>query len=64
MTPEQLDQGNRAYWRDVTDSRRALADAARYARENRAAINAEWDALPDVPRTIAAHLAGFKGDAA
>lgn len=43
--------------RDAIDSRRALADQRKFARENRAAIDAEWDALTIPPRTIAGHLA-------
>ena len=39
------------------EGRRALADARAYAEANRDAINAEWDALPNWPRTIAQHLA-------
>jgi hypothetical protein len=35
----------------------AAYEAARWANNNRAWIDAEWDALPDVPRTIAGHLA-------
>jgi hypothetical protein len=31
-----------------------------FARNNRARIAAEWDALPDVPRTIGAHLAEWR----
>ena len=52
---------------DRIDSRRALADVRRYVREHRAEIDAEWDALPDVPRTLAQHQAYAakltKGDA-
>lgn len=32
-----------------------------WANNNRAWIDAEWDALPDVPRTIAGHLAARVG---
>ena len=58
MTLDQIDKGLRAFHElDRRDSRRALADAAKYARDNRAAIDAEWDALTIPPRTIAEHLA-------
>jgi hypothetical protein len=39
---------------------RQLEEIRRYARNNRARIAAEWDALPDVPRTIGAHLAEWR----
>ena len=43
------------------DYRRALADARRYARENREALDADWNALPDGrPWTIADHIRGSK----
>jgi hypothetical protein len=35
---------------------RQREEMQRFARNNRARIKAEWDALPDVPRTIEAHI--------
>ena len=42
---------------DAAESRIALLEQRQWANNNRAWIDAEWDALPDVPRTIAGHLA-------
>lgn len=36
-------------------ARRAMRDCRKRAKQNAAALQAEWDALPDVPRTIEAH---------
>lgn len=61
----ELDAGQRAFVRWYGPPRPTAAqECAAWARKNRAMLDAEWDALPDVPRTIEAHLVGFKGDEA
>jgi len=36
----------------------AAWEARQWAKKNRAALNAAWEALPDVPRTIEQHIKG------
>jgi hypothetical protein len=43
--------------KDWEYSRRAVRDARRFVAANKPAIDAEWDALPNPPRTLAAHQA-------
>lgn len=43
---------------DAAEARIALLEARQWTKNNRAWIDAEWDALPDVPRSIEQHLAG------
>lgn len=43
---------------DAAEASIALLEARQWAKNNRAWIDAEWDALPDVPRSIEQHLVG------
>ncbi len=40
----------------VIEERYRAKDLRKFVAENRERIDAEWDALPDPPRTIEAHL--------
>lgn len=41
---------------DEIDARRALAEVRRLNASRRAELDAEWDALPNPPRTIDQHI--------
>jgi hypothetical protein len=62
MTPEGTHGVREAQIRkDWEYSRRAIRDARRYVAANRERIDAEWNAHPAPPRTIAGHQADVRG---
>jgi hypothetical protein len=42
----------------IIEHNRLMKSQREWERANRARLDAEWDALPSPPRTIAAHLRG------
>lgn len=46
----------------IIKHRRTMKDVRRYAREHRAEIDAEWDALKDPRMTLDEHIAAGKAD--
>lgn len=63
MNPESIDRVMAETGMDrmqAINHLRQRRELQSFARNNRARIAAEWDALPDVPRTIAGHLAEWR----
>ena len=54
LTPEEMAQLMAED--DEAEIRTALAEARQWAKDHRAEIDAEWDALPVWPRSIEQHL--------